>query len=156
MSTSGRQLQEHLLHDHEALDDQDNGSLQTVGEAPRTSIDIKRELAPTYEVQWDNHYKTLQENPNSFKFNHVVTIKKDTECIVVHNEDHEPTKFMLYCPKLYYNLVQKTFGDETVFKKHEISPTALHEKFKDLCPAALCKKATFSPNPRNNRQRPDR
>ena len=70
------------------------------------------------QVQWDNQYKTLQENPNSFKFNHVVTIKKDTECMVVHNEDHEPTKFMLYCPKLFFQ-----FGTKDIRRRESVSKT---------------------------------
>ena len=64
---------------------------------PATSCDNLHEHMQT---QWEKHYNTLQENPIMFKFNHVVTIKKDTDCMVVHNEDHEPSKFMLYCPMI--------------------------------------------------------
>ena len=98
------------------------------------------------QTQWNLHYKQLQDNPNNFKFNHVVRIKKDTECMVVHNEDHAPTKFMLYCPCLYYKLVQATFGDKAIFKKHEIEPATLHDKLSSLCPKTLCKKYAWGFN----------
>ena len=48
------------------------------------------------------HYNHLIDNPAKFKFKHIVRIKNETEGFAMHNEDHAPTKFMIYCPLIYY------------------------------------------------------
>ena len=85
-------------------------------------------------AQWHKHKHNMCDNPNMLAFKHVQRINKSLSIMVIHNEDHEATQFMVYCPMLYYNLVAATFGDSSVFKKHTISPADLHDKLQSMVP----------------------
>lgn len=86
------------------------------------------------QTQWDKHVQHLKEHPTTFQFRHMKVLHTGLDSMVVHNQDHDPTKFMLYCPILYYNLVQATFNDPQIFTKHEMSPADLHSNLQNMCP----------------------
>ena len=46
---------------------------------------------------------------------------------VFHNEDKRATSLRIYCPKIYYQCLTKTFADPLVFRKLDTSPTQIIE-----------------------------
>ena len=88
---------------------------------------------------WPAHLKTL-DSKAAYQFKHVAELSAAMQDLVIHCQDHAPTKFCAFCPTVYYEANKRTFADTSIFGSSELSPSLLHASFSDLIPADILRK----------------
>ena len=94
---------------------------------------------------WPAHLKALALR-TVYTFADVVKVRKLLEGFVIHCEDHEPTRFCIYCPLHYFKVISRTFTDKSVFGQLQLGPSALLAMFPTLVPTDLLKRYRWGLN----------
>ena len=86
------------------------------------------------ENSWPKHLRAVLDT-KKFQVADISALKQYLPGLVFHNEDHHPHKLCVYCPVLYFRLIQKTFHDKNVFSLLEQSPVLFRSQLLVHCPA---------------------
>ena len=71
-----------------------------------------------------SHLTSLQ---NHITHKDIIRFKQLFPEAIFHNEDKRATSLRIYCPKIYYQCLTKTFADPMIFRKLEDSPAQIIE-----------------------------
>ena len=91
---------------------------------------------------WPAHLQALLHR-DACSFADVAEARQALQGFVVHCEDHEPTRFCIYCPIHYHQVMVRTFEDQSVFGKLKASPSSLFASFRQLVPQDLFKRYSW-------------
>ena len=91
------------------------------------------------EDQWTIHMQALN-TAATYCFDHIQKIKKLFEGMIFHCEDHAADKLSMFCPGVYYRMVDKTFQDKAVFRACSMSPAEVHASMCKQYPQRLKRK----------------
>ena len=82
---------------------------------------------------WDKHQQHIQHRDlHSFKA--ITQIRAMFRYLVVHCEDHHPTKLCAFCPSFYHQVIQKMVQDPVVFGQLDIPPTHMLAQIFSIIP----------------------
>ena len=88
---------------------------------------------------WPSHLQQLKVRP-AYQFKHISELSATLQDLLIHCQDHAPTKFCAFCPTLYHDVNKRTFNDKEVFGASDLTPTQLRYKFAELIPPDLLQK----------------
>lgn len=88
------------------------------------------------QQQWPLHLQHCSEHP-TYSFKHVTQLRDHLRDRLIHCEDHAAQKFVVYCPRLYLDLVRDTFKTNEVFKSIPLPPTHVSSILFSCIPTGL-------------------
>ena len=80
--------------------------------------------------QWRQHINNNVPN----KYGAIAKMKPHTKTMVFHCEDHRPTRLVVFCPKLYRQLISATFSDEKIWRTEHVTASKAARYLWDLLP----------------------
>ena len=87
-------------------------------------------------IVWSKHLTEIKSR-HLHDFSAITQLRKILNCLVVHCEDHHPTKLCAFCPQFYMQVITKMAQDTTVFGHLPLPPTHFNQLIPTMIPEHL-------------------